>query len=45
MLWQRATEEAFKTSVGAACGRAVLTVVSGFSIDDDVATEVFVLGP
>ncbi len=45
MLWQRATEEAFKTTVSDACGRPVLTVVSGFSIDDDVATEVFVLGP
>ncbi len=45
MLWQRATEEDFKTTVAAACGRAVVTVVSGFAIDDDVATEVFVLAP
>ena len=45
MLWQRATEEAFKRNVSDAGGRDVLTVVSGFSIDDDVATEVFVLAP
>ena len=45
MLWQRATERDFKSTVTAACGRTVLTVVSGFAIDDDVATEVFVLAP
>lgn len=43
MLWQRATEQDFKTKVSQACGRTVLTVVSGFAID--VATEVFVLAP
>ncbi|MEP6955030.1 MAG: hypothetical protein ABI950_13305, partial [Solirubrobacteraceae bacterium] len=45
VLWQRATEQDFKTKVSEACGRTVLTVVSGFAIDDDVATEVFVLAP
>jgi uncharacterized protein YbcI len=45
MLWQRATEQAFKANISDAAGRAVVTVVSGFSVDDDVATEVFVLAP
>ena len=45
MLWQRATEQDFKAKVTHACGRTVLTVVSGFAVDDDVATEVFVLAP
>ena len=45
MLWQRATEADFKARIGEAAGRAVLTVVSGFAIDDDVATEVFLLAP
>ena len=45
MLWQRATEHAFKARIAEAAGRAVVTVVSGFSVDDDVATEVFVLAP
>ena len=46
MLWQRATEDDFKTTGhrAPAAGRS-LTVVSGFAVDDDVATEVFVLAP
>ncbi|MEA2167471.1 MAG: hypothetical protein QOF76_771 [Solirubrobacteraceae bacterium] len=45
MLWQEATDQAFKTAVGEAVGRRVLTVVSGYELHDEVATEVFILEP
>lgn len=45
MLWQQATDEAFKAAIGQATGRRVLTVVSGYEVADNVATEVFVLAP
>lgn len=45
MLWQHATSEMFKTEVGRATGREVLSVVSGFELDQELATEVFVLAP
>lgn len=44
MLWQDATESAFKEVVGRATKRQVLTVVSGYEVHRDVATEVFILG-
>lgn len=43
MLWQHATEDMFKDAVGEATGRLVLTVVSGYELNDETATEVFVL--
>lgn len=43
VLWQHATDAAFKDVIKAVTGRRVLTVVSGFELQDDVATEVFVL--
>ena len=44
MLWQQATEEMFKDAVGEVTGRPVLTVISGFELKDEIATEVFMLG-
>ena len=45
MRWQDATMASFKAEVSAATGREVLTVVSGFELNEEIATEVFVLAP
>ena len=45
MLWQRTTAEMFKQGVSEAAGRKVLSVVSGFELDQELATEVFLLEP
>lgn len=45
MLWQQATEQLFREAVGAASGRRVLTVISGFELDKEMASEVFILAP
>ena len=45
MEWQRATQDLFKSSVGEAAGREVLSAISGFDVDDALATEVFVFAP
>lgn len=45
MHWQQATDAVFKATIGRVTDRRVLTVVSGFELVDDVATEVFVLAP
>ena len=45
MLWQRTTSDMFKQSVSEATGRQVLSVVSGFELDQELATEVFLLEP
>ena len=45
MQWQFATREMFKEAVTAAAGREVLFVVSGFDVEEEMATEVFVLAP
>jgi uncharacterized protein YbcI len=45
MLWQAATTDAFKASVAEATGREVVSVVSGFELEEELATEVFVLAP
>jgi hypothetical protein len=45
MLWQAATADMFKARVGEATGREVLSVVSDFELDEELATEVFVLAP
>jgi uncharacterized protein YbcI len=42
-LWQHATDGAFKQAVEEVLGRTVLSAVSGFGLNDDVATEVFLL--
>ena len=34
MQWQRATQQRFKSSIGEAAGRPVLSAVSGFEVDD-----------
>jgi uncharacterized protein YbcI len=44
MLWQQATAQMFKSAIAEVTGRTVLTVISGFELTDEVATEVFVLG-
>ena len=45
MLWQQATDDMFKRAVAEVTGRPVITVISGFELKDEVATEVFILGP
>lgn len=45
MLWQKATDSMFKEAIGAVTGRRVLAVISGFEIDRDMASEVFVMEP
>ncbi len=45
MLWQQSTSEMFKQAVSEATGRQVLTVISGFELEQEMATEVFVLAP
>lgn len=45
MLWQEATDDVFKAVVGEATGRRVVTVVSGYEVHREVATEVFILAP
>lgn len=43
MLLQHTTDAAFAAAISEATGRRVLTVVSGFALQDDYATEVCVL--
>ena len=43
--WQRLTAPEFKARVEVLTGRIVKTTISGFDIDNDFATEVFVLEP
>lgn len=45
MLWQRATEDMFRQEISQATGRLVLNVISGFDLDHDLASEVFVFAP
>lgn len=45
MLWQQATSSSFKDAVSEATGRQVLSVISGFELDEELATEVFILAP
>lgn len=42
MLWQRATEDMFRQEISQVSGRRVLNVISGFELDHDLASEVFV---
>lgn len=43
MLWQQATMDSFKRAIEELTGRACLSVVSGFDVEADLATEVFLL--
>lgn len=45
MLWQEATDVIFKAAIGEVTGRQVLTVISGFEVHREMATEVFILAP
>lgn len=45
MLWQEATDAVFKEAIGRVTGREVLTVISGYEVHREVATEVFILAP
>lgn len=45
MEWQRATLNQLKSVVGKAANRPVLSAVSGFEVDDALATEVFLFAP
>ncbi len=45
MLWQHATDLAFKDGVGTAVGREVLVAISGFELEHDMASETFILAP
>ncbi len=45
VLSHQSTSEMFKQAVSEAAGRQVLSVVSGFELDQELATEVFVLAP
>jgi uncharacterized protein YbcI len=45
MEWQRATQSQFKSRVAKAAGRPVLAAISGFEVDDALATEVFLFAP
>lgn len=45
VLWQHSTDELFRTSVSDITGRVVLTAISGFDLEHDVASEVFLLAP
>lgn len=41
--WQIATNEMFRDAVADAAGRRVISVMSGFDVGNDLASEVFVL--
>jgi uncharacterized protein YbcI len=45
MLWQHSTHELFRATVSDITGRQVLTAISGFDLEHDMASEVFVLMP
>jgi uncharacterized protein YbcI len=45
MLWQDSTEGLFRSRVSHITGRDVLTAISGFDLEHDMASEVFVLAP
>ena len=43
MHWQRVTDSRFRTEIGEIMGRNVISAVSGFNPERDLASEVFVL--
>lgn len=45
MECQRLTQSQFKSSIGEAAGRPVVAAISGFEVDDALATEVFLFEP
>ena len=45
MHWQRVTDSRFRGEVAAITGRNVISAVSGFNAENDLASEVFILEP
>ena len=45
MHWQHSTDELFRASVSQIIDRVVLAAISGFDLEHDMASEVFVLAP
>jgi uncharacterized protein YbcI len=45
MLWQHSTNLLFKAGVARVTGREVLVGISGFELEHNMASEVFVLAP
>jgi len=45
ILWQHSTDLLFRAGVAHVTGREVLVSISGFEIEHDMASEVFVLAP
>jgi uncharacterized protein YbcI len=45
MHWQHSTDELFRASVSQITDRVVLAAISGFNLEHDIASEVFVLAP
>ena len=43
--WQRSTDHLFREAVSGVSGREVLTAISGFELDQEMAVEVFLLAP
>lgn len=43
MLWQHATDKAFREGVGHVVGREVVVAISGFELEHDMASETFIL--
>lgn len=45
MHWQRVTDSRFRIEIAEVAGRNVVSAVSGFNAERDLASEVFVLEP
>jgi len=45
MHWQHSTDELFRITVSQILDRVVLAAISGFDLEHDMASEVFVLAP
>ena len=45
MHWQRVTDSRFRAEVAEVTGRNVISAISGFDAERDLASEVFVLEP
>ncbi|MGH2833292.1 MAG: Na-translocating system protein MpsC family protein [Solirubrobacteraceae bacterium] len=45
VLWQHSTDNLFRSKVSDITGRGVLSAISGFDLQNDMASEVFVLEP
>lgn len=45
MAWQNATDHMFRATVEEATGRFVMSAISGFQVQQEIATEVFLFAP